>query len=564
MSLSSFANELAKLTPEQLHAYVVANPDLADVVEAALAEHELAHVQAELDPEAGWRANPTTLAHHITRGAVRLWRYSTLLGQKFADAVEGRSTRQIWNLPPQYGKSTLASQWGPVWCLDRHPDRKLILASYGDELAVRNAYTVRDLLRENVATLGVTLRRDQQRQDRFTTLEGGGILATGIDGGATGWPAHGVILDDPFKNWVEAHSATRRTHILNQFRSVFRMRLTTEDAFIILVMTRWHELDLAAELYRLGLTGEGEAWELVRLAEIAEAPVPDATDPVLRLPDPLGRAPGDLLEPERFSERAVAARKLAAASYLWAGMHQQRPAPEEGGVIKRAWWRLDDQTPPRFDTALTSWDMKLKDTETGDFVVGQAWGRTGSDFWCIDQLRGQWDQATTTNAIALLAVRHPGITQHVIENTGNGPEVMTALRSAMPGYEVSNDMASQLGMTGDERDKVSGLRQRGLPGLLPNNPKGKKPVRARAVVPYIEAGNVHLWTRGSWVGGFVDEMSSFPDGANDDQVDAMSQALSRLARGQAAVAAPRGDLPKTPISTRSTNASVTRMPTRIR
>jgi len=559
MSLDTFARQLLRLSPDELLAYLKVNPDAAPVVMQRLTEAEALVTQADTDRAADWRATPVTMAHHLTRGEVRLFRYSQLLGEKFVDAVEGRSRRQIWTLPPQYGKSTVASQWGPAWFLDRYPNKRILLASYGSNIATRNSYEVRRILRTHDA-LNVILRPDQQRQDRFSTDQGGGLLATTIKGEATGFGAHGIVIDDPYSNWVQAHSAAYRQLVVDQYRSVFTRRFTSGDAFLILVQTRWHEHDLAGQLYVDGLEGRGEPFELVRLPEVAETHDPEAFDPVLRLPDPLGRSPGEILEPGRFDAEAVAARKLSAQSYFWAGMHQQRPAPEEGGEIKRAWWKLEDALPAQYDQALSSWDMKLKDKESGDYVVGQVWGRTGRDFWMIDQLRGQWDQATTINAIALMAIRHPYAAMHVIENTGNGPEVMAALRTPLPTYVVSDEMAGQLGMVGDERDKVTALRQRGLPGLVANTPKGPKAVRARAVAPYIEAGDVHLPARAVWLGVFIDETSSFPQGAHDDQVDAMSQALSKLSHSEAAAFARRGELPKTPINTRPAHtARITRL-----
>jgi predicted phage terminase large subunit-like protein len=68
-----------------------------------------------------------------------------------------------------------------------------------------------------------------------------------------------------------------------------------------------------------------------------------------------------------------------------------------------------------------------------------------------------------------------------------------------------------------------------IPGLLPINPQGGKVARAHAVSPLIEAGNVYLphpdWQ--PWVRDFIEECAAFPNGAHDDQVDAMTQALLR-------------------------------------
>jgi predicted phage terminase large subunit-like protein len=525
-----------------------ADEDTMTVIEAALSEPELDLV-AGRDPALAWRQTPATMAHHLSRGRIKLWRYTVLLGTKFTRAVTGESPRQIWNLPRRYGKSTWASQWGPAWALDRDPTTKLILVSYGDKLATTNALAIRDILRLHRHELRAELRSDQQEKGQFTTRDGGGVVAAGIMSGLTGFGAHGVVFDDPFKDWQEAHSLARRELVDNQYRAVVSSGLETDDAWILIVHTRWHEDDTTARLKQRMEDGTGEAWEIVRIPELAEEYDPDSLDPYLHQPDPLGRAPGEPIEPERFSLATVKGRQLRLGSYLTAALSQQRPSPAEGGEIKRSWWRLEDQAPPGFDDAISSWDFKLKDNEQGDYVVGQYWIRTGSDAWLLDQLRGQWNQATTANAIALMAVRHPGIRRHFCEYTGNAPEVMTELRQAKPGYTLSVEMASQIGMTDNERDAVQRLRRKGMAGLIKATPVGDKATRMRAESGKIEAGNVHILARAPWTGTYLEEMSAFP-GPHDDMVDATSQALLKLFGGEASMtSAAHRQMPATPTTT---------------
>lgn len=525
-------------------AALLATLDEADleVAAAAITRIETANVD--------WRNDPASMAHYLTNGAFRRWRYAMILGQKFKDAVEGRSIRQIWTLPPRYGKSQVASQWGPAWALDQNPSMRMILVSYGDALAMENAIGVRDILRNHRDVLRCQLRADRRAARRFVTTQGGGILAAGIGSSITGFGGHGAIFDDPFKNWQEAHSPTTRQSVDDAFRSVVSSRLDFADSFVIIPMTRWHGDDLVGRLLERMEDHTGTDWELVRMPELAEEWDPYSDDRLRRIRDPLGRAPGEPLEPERFPLESIKIKHLEAGTYLTASLYQQRPAPEEGGEIKRAWFRLEDSLPPAFDQMISSWDMKLKDKETGDYVVGQVWGRTGKDAWLIDQFRGQWTQAATECAIALCQVRHPRIGLNWIENTGNGPEVMIELRKRQEGYVINDDIASQLGMTSVEREAVQRMRRRGIGRLAPNSPKGPKEVRMRAESGHIEAGDVHLLDRAPFKGVYLDEMASFP-GAHDDQVDATSQALAKLFRSEgASTSSATTQLPKTTIDTR--------------
>lgn len=505
-------------------------PPAIEVLERAMAE----------GTRQGWRSNP--LAMGVAFGELQAMAHTALLSAKFVEAVTGEDPFQIWNLPPQHGKSLIASRYGPAWALEHDPAMRIALTSYGDELADENAVAVRDILLRHDDMLTTQLRRDRRRADRFVTEQGGGVIAAGVGSALTGFGAHGAVVDDPFKNWQEAHSEARRVLVWNWLLSVVRTRLNrrgTKPGWLIIVMTRWHEDDLSGRALRAAYDGTGDPFTLVRLPALAEAPNPHAEEPWLRLPDPLGRAPGEALAPILHPKEEIERSLVASGSYLSAGLYQQRPAPEEGTDIMRGWWRWYDSLPARFDDALTSWDMKLKDKESGDFVVGQAWGRLANRQYFVEQFRGQFNEATTRAAIALMQVRFPYIKRHIIENTGNGPEVIAALSAPQPGYTLSEDVVRALGVVGitpEEVEAVQNLIRRGMTGLIPENPRGDKRVRARTYTPLIEAGNCYLPSGHRGADQFVNEAAAFPNGSHDDAVDSWSQAMKRLATSAGAVA----------------------------
>ena len=196
-------------------------------------------------------------------------------------------------------------------------------------------------------------------------------------------------------------------------------------------------------------------------------------------------------------------------AYAYAGQYQQRPSPAQGGIIKRNWWQYYQQTPPRFDIVVESWDCAFKATAQADFVVGQVWGKVGANLYLLDQVRGRFSFTETQDAIRNLSAKWPQAHAKLVEDKANGPAVIDSMRNAVP-------------------------------GLIPVDPQGGKVVRAQAVSVDIEAGNVWLPdpTVNPWITDFVEECAAFPNGAHDDQVDAMTQAIVYLGKEAGGVPCP--------------------------
>ncbi len=521
-----------RLTPDQLRRFA-----------ATLDRDDLALLEEVLGDMGGehWRADPARMAHYLTDGEYQLWPYVTLLSEAFRDAIRGVAPRQQWQLPSQYGK-TSAAKWGIVWALDQNPKLRILYVTYDADKAVEEMGEVRDWVEEHQGVLRFRIRPDRRARRRWVTDEGGGLYATGIRGGITGRPGDAVVLDDLIKGWQAAHSEAERDFTWNVYRSQIRLRIQGLRCPIIDIGTRWHEDDHHKRMVINPVPGED--WRIIRLPAIAEAPNPQASDPLLREPDALGRIEGQVLEERRFPPEEVNARRLVLGPYLWAAMEQQRPAPEEGTDIMRAWFQIEELVPAAPDEAIASWDMKLKDVEAGDYVVGGLWWRVGGGYWLMDVLRGQWNEATTKVAFALMVVRHREVGMQYYENTGNAPELVAELRRGEgDSYEIPDDVADKLGLVALERDEVTALLRRGMSNLVPVNPggQGSKRVRARAVTPIIAGQNVHLPASAPWLPAYLDEMAAFPNGTHDDQVDMTSQALSKLAGGLASLPEPSGD-----------------------
>lgn len=410
----------------------------------------------------------------------------------------GDKERVLVSCPPRHGKSELISFWFPLWYLAKHPDRQIILCSYEAEFAAHWGRRVRNAIMEFGDDLGLTLSDDSTAANRWSLTSGGGMITAGAGGPITGRGAHLLIVDDPIKNAEEASSETTREALWDWWQTTAYTRLEPGGVAVV-IATRWHQDDLIGRLEKSHLEGAPK-WDVIKFPAIAEED------------DPLGRTVGQPLWPERYDLKKLEEIKSGMTPYNWSALYQQRPSPEEGGGVKRAWWNYyySGHPPADAEVWIQSWDLAFKDLKASDYVVGQVWCRHAGRFYLVDQVRERMNSVDTIHAIRNFTMRYPKATAKLIEDKANGPAVIATLQ---------NEVA----------------------GIIPVKPRGSKDARLEAVIPLIHSGNVHVpgkknakdeWVASSnWVAEFIEEHAAFPNGTNDDQVDACTQALTYLHPG---------------------------------
>lgn len=434
------------------------------------------------------------------------------------DHLEAVSRCQIRNLlinvPPRHMKSLLVSVFWPCWEWITWPERRWLFSSYAASLTTRDSVKCRRLIESPWYQARwadrFALTTDQNTKGRFDNNRSGYRLSTSVGGAATGEGGDRIICDDPH-NVQEAESDTSRKSTLDWWDVVMSTRVNDpKTAAKAVVMQRCHQQDLSGHLLEQG------GWEHLCLPAEYEAPRGPTS---IGFSDPR-QEHGELLWSERFGIPEIESLKRSLGSYAAAGQLQQRPSPAEGGLFKRHWFRywqprganlppvpvrLPDGTfqsiaavevPHQVDDQAQSWDCAFKDLETSDYVVGQAWGRVGSVYLLADQIRARMDCPATVKAVRELSQRFPGTLAKLIEDKANGSAVVQMLSKE-------------------------------IPGIIPVTPQGGKVARAAGVSPLIEAGNVYLPhpLYAAWVNDFIEECATFPNGAHDDQVDAMTQML---------------------------------------
>ena len=212
-----------------------------------------------------------------------------------------------------------------------------MLCSYADTFAASWGRRARDELKEHgPGAFGVTVDPETAGGSQWEVLDHEGIMVTaGVGGGITGKGADLLIIDDPVKNATDAASGVIQETQHDWYRSTARTRLQP-DASVILVMTRWHEADLAGRLIADWLNGEGDEWKIISMPALAEAASSVSYPPAKTLelgPDVLQRAVDDPLWPEFFDADDLAATRKALGSYWFNALYQQRPSAAEGNLF---------------------------------------------------------------------------------------------------------------------------------------------------------------------------------------------------------------------------------------
>ena len=458
---------------------LLSKPSLANDIDRELAERNLRDfvrlawpiVEPSTQFMDGWHIN--AIADHlqaITRGEIR---------------------NLLINVPPRHMKSLLVSVFWPCWEWLKCPQRSWLFSSYAATLSIRDSLKCRRLIESSwyQSNWGDRFRltSDQNTKGRFENDKSGYRLATSVSGAATGEGGDRIVVDDPH-NVNEAESDTIRHSVLDWWDMVMSTRLNDpKTGARVIVMQRVHEDDLSGHVL-----AQGGYEHLCLPAEYEEG---RSIIGSLGWSDPRTSA-GELLWPERFGTNEIEALKRSMGSYAAAGQLQQRPAPAEGGLFKRHWWRYwkprGTSLPPvpvrhpsgelqhvpavdlpaQFDALAQSWDMAFKDLVSSDFVAGQVWGNKGADCFLLDQTKERLDFPGTLRAVRSLTERWPAAGLKLVEDKANGSAVIATLK-----HEIS--------------------------GLVAVNPEGGKEARASAVSPQIESGNVYLSSEtvlaSSWV-----------------------------------------------------------------
>ncbi|WNN95203.1 terminase [Microbacterium phage Tinyman4] len=407
-----------------------------------------------------------------------------------------------YSTPPQEGKTTWIVHY-IAWQLIRNPWLKVVYATYSQARANAVSRQIRGLVEA-----WTPLNSKSRNVQRWETREGGGLLAAGRGSAMTGFRSDMTVIDDPIKDMQEAQSELIRETTVEWFSSVVLTRMASLSQ-IIVIATRWHKDDLIAHVQK------------ALDAQYVNIPAQAVSDD-----DLLGRAVGDWLPSvQNRTEKSWQLIKSAVGTYVWQALYQGDPQVTGGSYINVdkidvvPWDTVIFQDDRGFMQTLSralviqSWDLTFgniqngvkKKASSGDYVAGHVWVCLGGTKWIlVDRVHGRFTFTETVNQVQLMTARWPQTSRVYVEKAANGTALLNTLR------------------------KRAAL-------IKPVTAQGSKEVRALAIQPVVDEGNVAILDsvieavdaekRSGLL--MLQEFRDFPFGKHDDDVDAMTQAIGQ-------------------------------------
>lgn len=418
--------------------------------------------------------------------------------------------------------STYASRLFVAWRLGRNPKLKIIGGGHSQRF-VENEFSkkIRGLVSGQEFRRifpDVVVDYSTRAADQWAIAGSGGqYVAKGTGQAVHGFRANFACVDDPYAKIEEAESASAREKVNTWFVGDIGSRMLPFGK-MFLIMTRFHEHDLTGHLMEMNPRLPAYAqWKQVEAPALCIDPETDV----------LGRQMGEVLW-DYYDLSFFKTKRTEWSFQRFALVYQQlASAMSDGSVASK--FKFYDKPPHLTDDALKkqreeghiddagraipnrraffrrivlSVDCAAKVNQRADFTVVQTWGETHDrQFYLLRQTRAKVEFDAMIEMIEKQA-RKDEVDTILVEDKGQGTAYI------------------------QNRGQTASHRRLAPAPIVPIDPKGQsKEFRFDEVTPLITSGEVHLPAKADWMDAFIKEVGQFPEGAHDDQVDAMTQAL---------------------------------------
>lgn len=454
--------------------------------------------------------------------------HQNLIGDLLMASANKETMRFMLSMPPGHAKSTHSSHFFPAWWFGKIGSKQRFLqAGHSQDFVAKEiGAKVRQIINSvdyQLVFPEVVIKHDMRAMDYWALTNGKGkYVGKGVGQGISGFRGNYGMVDDPYKSRKDAESPTIRETTFKWYADDFSTRLLPGSPLGI-IMTRWHSDDLCgritdreekekieeekklqekladqlvAQLEENQGSRKKYRFEIINLAAICESPN-----------DPLGRALGEPLWEELFDLDALENLKAEMSASSWNSLYQGTPMDVSGGAVEAAWFQRYSQLPSRGDAegkrpnevrrCVVSVDAANTANERSDFTVITVWYEDfKKNHYLVDVIRDQMEFVKMSSEIARVCKRYSADVL-LVEAKGNG---LAYIQLKKDGGAPASLIPIEVGTSSKE-------------------------FRFDEVTPMIEAGQVFLPERASWLAEYEKELVAFPNGRNDDQVDSTSQYL---------------------------------------
>jgi predicted phage terminase large subunit-like protein len=408
------------------------------------------------------------------------------------------------NIPPGTSKSTTITQLFPAWLWLMEPSIRVISTSFAADVSIGHGLKSRDCVSspkfQRLFPGRITFKADENGKTNYRNTSSGQRFITSSGARVTGVHADFIVIDDPI-NPEKSENEKARKQAMKHVQTVSSRKTDKKRTVSIMVMQRVHELDPAGawlkkkkNLRHICLPGEltpdsktGELGKNVKPAELKD------------------RYINGLLDANRLDRSTLATLKEDLGSYGYAGQILQIPAPDEGGILKKAW----------FKTITYADFLKLPDA--------------GSAIWHLDY-DGAYTDSQKNDPSAVLVSAYVGQNLYVRyagEHWLDFNEMVKLLPKLAETHGCGKQSKLHIEPKANGKDIVSWLRKNSQLNIVESPaPTNDKTQRVQAASPFIEANRVVL-IDGSWNDAFIGQAAAFPTAAHDDMLDTLTQAIAR-------------------------------------
>ena len=447
------------------------------------------------------------------------------------EVSNGRVRNLLINFPPRMLKTIICSVAWPAWEWLHRPGTKFVYASYSWTLAEDASIRCRSLIKSEWYRVRwgdrFAILDDRDKKDLFSNNKGGERIITSPDATITGRGGAVIVADDP--NHTKDKSDTVLDGTRNWWKNVMPSRLNNQKTGRrVVVQQRVDERDISGYI----LSTNRKAWVYLRLPNEYEEASPCKTVPLRSTNGKPWRDPrlheGDLIFPDFLPKAESESLRREMGEYGYAGQYQQRPAPAEGGIIKKAWFQPWKQAkrPEKIEYIVQSWDTAMTERKMGAYSCCQTYGVFTDDkglpaLLLLSRFRARLEYPELRKVAMMLAE------DYMDDNL------------AMPRQKRSPKNKPDMILIEDKSSGKSLISDMARAGVFATrfNPDrhGDKIGRVKLITNLLEGGRVYVpyappsFERPlNWVDQFLLSMGTFPNADARDDVDCLTQALLRL------------------------------------